>query len=316
MLVFCLPKKVIVVTTWAGEISGINLYYNIVVTSNNCKGDFDFPPPEFGKSEPYCRHHARLVDKGYYIEETHAYKVSCGDIYCWRHGTKARRKHWLKKSKLFGSYKYAYPLIINIDPVPTATDLNYIAKKAREIILQWIGAGKVYVILHPMDQEWHLNILVECSHRRFFSREKNFGEHIGRGFGRKKYKCWKDCKDSLLAHLAINKTYKIHVRKGKKKHRNNPKRWLNYVLRTWTGRKAGEETPVGGGYRSFWGFVGRNRLVQVDEIIPEWEPALTKNDRADTLRPVILVHRPSNDALIYEYWGGKLKSEGPKCRSP
>lgn len=207
----------------------------------------------------FCRRHEWMVKRGLYKEETHTYLRNCGSIYCQLHHLKARKFQFKKKFMCFGSFKFFYPLILHFTKEPRARLLAKVATNSRKIIKQWLGDCKVYVVVHPLEHDWHLNIGIECNVPNLFSRKNNFGNRCGRGFHRRKYKCWRDVLGSLSFQVRNKKEGTLNVRKGKKKYRNEKRKWLNYVLRTLEGMKYNEILPQRCGYRSFWGFINKRK---------------------------------------------------------
>jgi hypothetical protein len=212
---------------------------------------------------------------GWYDEAGDRYARSCGDMQCPRHGVGACRQTYHKKLKALKPGWGFFTFIVFFNKKPTASEVKSYRQAVRKVIRGWDREARICLPLHPKAGKWHLNVGVQSKWAFKMSNRHWLGHYVNdriagwwdgkrmryaRGAPRRAdfhvmVRKLKDAVADLCANCGLKRRRPARLQAGK--FRNQPKRWLWYVLRCKAGWPDDEKLPRKQGYRLVTGFVAR-----------------------------------------------------------
>jgi len=224
-----------------------------------------------------CLRRDYMAFMGNYDHDTDEYKHSCGEMQCPRHGRGACRQRYHQKKKALHPTWGFTTVILFLNHRPSSATLSKCKKVIRKHIKGWDRDAKICAILHPKEKCWHLNIGIQS---KWIFRMKNLNwwsnyveDRVTGYWDGKKYRNPKGRPrvadfnvmfgqlETEIKHLCANPTFtrRRPPRLKAGKFKNQPERWLWYVLRCKSGWNSSESLPRRMGYRLTSGFVVRRK---------------------------------------------------------
>ncbi len=234
-----------------------------------------------------CSRHDYMNFCGWYDAASDKYLHSCHDVQCPRHGVGACRQSYHRKLKALRPGWGFATFIIFFNMRPSPNEVKAFRNLVRTAVRSWDREARICMPLHPKDGKWHLNVgilskwLFKMSNRHWWGQYVNDrvagwwdGKRMRypRGAPRKAdfqammKKLELDLVD-LCASSGLKRPRPPRLRRGR--FRNQPKRWLWYILRCKAGWSADEQLPRKRGYRLVSGFINRGRKQSLSSAAPQ-----------------------------------------------
>jgi hypothetical protein len=215
----------------------------IATKTNNCKVK--------------CLDHDFMVYKGYYDSKTGLYEYPCHKKYCPVHSKNYAQHHWHKKKAFNRGYNHFYHFNVHIFKPNCSAHLTKLVTMVRNAIKLWLPGSKCYALLHPLENDWHINFGVCCNEVVDWNDAGLSLPKDGRK-RRRKFVIWGQIVEYIIS---LEMEYNKQCRKVDIgwKYEDDYDGWLNYCLRTFSGMKPNEFTPIGEQWKWSWGFVKKRK---------------------------------------------------------
>lgn len=255
---------------------------------------------------PRCSRHSYLDYCGWYDAAHDVYKHSCGDVLCPRHGIGACRQSYHRKLRALRPGWGFATFIIFFNKKPSPDEVKSYRKLIRKSVLSWDREAKICLPLHPKQGKWHLNVGIHSKWVFKMTNRHWWGQYVNnriagwwdgnrmrypKGAPRKAdFDAMRRKLEDDLVHLCAKGVLKRPrpARLEQGRFRNQPKRWLWYVLRCKSGWSNDEKIPRRQGYRLVTGFVApRKKRLNATQPTPSVPPALPSVPKCPSTRIVV-----------------------------